>query len=745
MEPTDDVPDRAEGCSAGGGIGTRFAKRADAAAARRETARATPPRSAPLPPSRPPFESVAEPPPDGPAAVAAAAVVGVVATAPWLFGSAGSLHVAASAAALAAVAAVVTLWRGTGPVPAMTLPLAGLLGLAAAQFLSGVTGDDLEANGGGLEPHLVPVTVCAAATREAAALLAAGLLGLLIAARAGVTLAGRRVVWWGVAGTAAAFAVVGLAGRLGRAAEFGFVGVLEGDGGLTGPFFAGFNRNHAAQLLNVGLAATVGLLAAGGGRAAAACGATIAAGLVVTGSRGGLAAVPAGLLLAAAGLAVVRPGGLGSGETDGPDLRRAGRVCVAVAGIVAAGVAFALWQFDLGQTGLGRLDESRKSTVTEEISGRWEHWTDAVKVAGDLPAFGAGLGAHRFATLPYQSRPVGGWFTHADNQYVETLVETGFVGLALLALAGGRAAVGRAAGRPGRGRGRRGRGGLRGGGVGRAGGVRLRDHPPARAVRGGGGVRRGLRGGGGEEKRCRRAGGRRGVRPAAGGGGRGVGGPGAGARRPRGPAPGTRHRRRRRRGLAAGTGRGGDRPPRRRRRRPAGRRGGPRDPRPPAAAPLPGRRRRGPVSRPADRRPAGGHAAAAGRPGVRGVRGGRPGRGGPAGTDAGGPVGAGEPRPGVRTSRGGAGGLPVRPAAGLAPVPRRLGGPGRMPDRPAVPHGDPPHGPLGRPRPTIRGPAGGAARAVRGRGRVVEDGPRPRAGRGRGGRRHAGRRRRPPR
>ena len=415
-------------------IGTRFMKRADAAAARRRAGRTAPPR--PVPPPRVPVEPNAESPPDGPAAVAAAAVVGVVATAPWLFGSAGSLHVAASAAALAAVAAVVTPWRGAGPVPAMTLPLAGLLGVAAAQFLSGVTGDDLETDGGGLGRHLVPVTVCAAATREAAASLAAGLLGLLIAARAGATPAGRRVVWWGVAGTAAAFAVVGLAGRLGRAAEFGFVGVLEGDNGLTGPFFAGFNRNHAAQLLNVGLAATVGLLAAGGGRAAVVCGATIAAGLVVTGSRGGLAAVPAGLLLAAAGLALVRPGGLGSGETDGPDLRRAGRVCVAASGVVAAGVAFALWQFDLGQTGLGRLDESRKSTLTEEISGRWEHWTDAVKVAGDLPAFGAGLGTHRFATLPYQSRPVGGWFTHADNQYVETLVETGFVGLALLALAG---------------------------------------------------------------------------------------------------------------------------------------------------------------------------------------------------------------------------------------------------------------------------------------------------------------------
>ncbi len=70
------------------------------------------------------------------------------------------------------------------------------------------------------------------------------------------------------------------------------------------------------------------------------------------------------------------------------------------------------------------------------LAGRLQHWRDSSVAVLDFPAFGGGLGAYRYITLPYQTHNTGFWFQHADNQYVEVLVEAGVVGIVAVFLLG---------------------------------------------------------------------------------------------------------------------------------------------------------------------------------------------------------------------------------------------------------------------------------------------------------------------
>lgn len=67
-----------------------------------------------------------------------------------------------------------------------------------------------------------------------------------------------------------------------------------------------------------------------------------------------------------------------------------------------------------------------------DTTGRLLHWSDSLKSGLDFPLLGSGLGAYRFATLPYQQRYTGKWFQRADNQYVELFVESGAAGVLCL-------------------------------------------------------------------------------------------------------------------------------------------------------------------------------------------------------------------------------------------------------------------------------------------------------------------------
>jgi tetratricopeptide (TPR) repeat protein/O-antigen ligase len=200
-------------------------------------------------------------------------------------------------------------------------------------------------------------------------------------------------------------------------------------GSPFGPFV---NRNNAAGFLNLGLAAAAGLLVlrhhSGGGLASrvprgkyspgtwfpVAAAGVLAAAVVATVSRGGILGLMTGTLVAALffgaraargrlGLSVLAPG-------------------------IAAVIVFA--------GGFGAALETRLGTLVDDNAlakdARVGHWKDACAAAGDFWRMGSGLGTYELAYRPHQSLPSIYRHDHADNQYLELLVEGGVPAMLLL-------------------------------------------------------------------------------------------------------------------------------------------------------------------------------------------------------------------------------------------------------------------------------------------------------------------------
>ncbi|MCA9184738.1 MAG: O-antigen ligase family protein [Pirellulaceae bacterium] len=98
--------------------------------------------------------------------------------------------------------------------------------------------------------------------------------------------------------------------------------------------------------------------------------------------------------------------------------------------VTVMGLALAVW---LGQAAL--LKE-RFTTVTDPggtaREGRLQNWQDGWTAAQHFLTTGSGLGTYRYVYRLYEERPTSGWFYHAENQYLETLVDAGIPGLTLL-------------------------------------------------------------------------------------------------------------------------------------------------------------------------------------------------------------------------------------------------------------------------------------------------------------------------
>jgi O-antigen ligase len=142
----------------------------------------------------------------------------------------------------------------------------------------------------------------------------------------------------------------------------------------------------------------------------------IAAGVLCTLSRGSVLSM---IAAAAATAAVIAR-------------RRQQRVYLAAIVLVAAcGLGMAYW---LGMT--GRLGD-RFSTIVQQqtvTEGRVPNWRDGLKAAADFWPSGSGLGTFRYVYRLYEGRLSRGWYYHAENQYLETLIEMGIPGLLLLAM-----------------------------------------------------------------------------------------------------------------------------------------------------------------------------------------------------------------------------------------------------------------------------------------------------------------------
>lgn len=89
--------------------------------------------------------------------------------------------------------------------------------------------------------------------------------------------------------------------------------------------------------------------------------------------------------------------------------------------------------------GLTQQVNSRLATLLDidpqlstEGQGRIPNWSDAIDASHDFQPFGSGIGTYRYVYVLYQNRPWTIHYYHAENQYVEALLEAGFIGLGLL-------------------------------------------------------------------------------------------------------------------------------------------------------------------------------------------------------------------------------------------------------------------------------------------------------------------------
>lgn len=150
--------------------------------------------------------------------------------------------------------------------------------------------------------------------------------------------------------------------------------------------------------------------------------AILMASVVASLSRGAIVSLAAGLL--AVGALIVL------------SLKRtAPAIGIAIVGVIA----FALVA-SFGVTGMlqKRLVEAETQLTR---GGRLAHWADALKTVRPSWFLGNGFGSYRHIYRPFQDRPGTEWYYHAENMFLEALVDGGALGLGLilltLALVGG--------------------------------------------------------------------------------------------------------------------------------------------------------------------------------------------------------------------------------------------------------------------------------------------------------------------
>lgn len=178
-------------------------------------------------------------------------------------------------------------------------------------------------------------------------------------------------------------------------------------------------RSHRAVLseFRLSLQKTIAGLTPSGLLNAAAV-SLIMAGIATTRSR-------AGILAALAGIAVAVLSGVFS--------RRWSMFIVSVVLLAFSTCGF-LVLFELNDVVLSELS-TLKDPVSESTV-RILHWSDSLQSVRDFPWLGSGLGAYRFATLPYLTQGMRVWFMNADNQFIEMMVESGITGFLCFAGSG---------------------------------------------------------------------------------------------------------------------------------------------------------------------------------------------------------------------------------------------------------------------------------------------------------------------
>jgi O-antigen ligase len=198
------------------------------------------------------------------------------------------------------------------------------------------------------------------------------------------------------------------------------------------PFGPFINKNNACGYLLLCLAAALGLLVWTFSQeerrsralrlAALALTGCIVAGILATLSRGGF--------LALAAVALVTVGIL-------MQARGRGHLAALLGAVIVIACALVFW------SGMSGDVQARVRTLFEPGSSdiRFAHWRDALRAVPDFWPAGSGLGTYRYVYPAYEQSPHRVLFYHAENQYVEALLEGGVLGLGLLLAAMGLVVV----------------------------------------------------------------------------------------------------------------------------------------------------------------------------------------------------------------------------------------------------------------------------------------------------------------
>lgn len=205
-----------------------------------------------------------------------------------------------------------------------------------------------------------------------------------------------------------------------------------------------FSRNHFAFFAELSLGAGAGLLLGARRERVAAYLALVLpiwVGLVLSNSRGGLLGL-CGLVTTAALLYLARVRRRGAGEAVGGLAARSWRrvrdsaVLRAglAAGLVALTLAGVVWLG--GERLAARLEEVPRELGGEATPARWgdrrtEIWSATLRLVGERPLAGSGLGAYRAAVTRHHDASGEMSLEQAHNDYLELAAGGGLIGVAL--------------------------------------------------------------------------------------------------------------------------------------------------------------------------------------------------------------------------------------------------------------------------------------------------------------------------
>jgi O-antigen ligase len=386
-------------------------------------------------------EPTRDSPRDRPSSLALAVLVGLTIASPWAFGSVGPLAVHVVTALAITTSAGTLAWASlTGGLRLPAVPLVPLLGLLALGLLQlvplpaalhGALAPGSEAvwipaapaarEVLGVGPH--PVSVHPAATCRAL-LLGAGLCGLAVLAAPALARSSRAIL--SAALVSAAGAAVSAYGIVARE-RFGNLLYGRITVPTVSPFGPFVSKNHfagyvgMAALLALGLAVGLARRGPGGGwtagrRASGVVLALVASlamafGVLVSLSRGGAAGLVAGALAFVAIRMSQRRG-------DG----RLGPILPALAVVAALTTLLVL--------ALPREAHERLRSLAG-ASLRLDTWRDTLRMSSSSPWVGHGLGSFEDAYPRFKRGHGELRVEHAENDYLETLAETGVPGLVL--------------------------------------------------------------------------------------------------------------------------------------------------------------------------------------------------------------------------------------------------------------------------------------------------------------------------